>query len=161
MNAQTLENWLDRLPGYKGIYPGNLFPTLTHTGDFCIINTQCYPCLNPIGHWLCIYLRSDSKIEFFDSYGNHPSFYGYLEKCVYQPFQLQAYGSTVCGHYCVLYALCRVVFNFSMHKFVRLFSKKDPVENDAMVQEQLFYLKPNFYANRIRKVKSVKKRHTV
>ena len=145
MNAKTIEAWLGRLPGYKGVYPGNLFPNLTNVGDFCIVNSQCFPCVNPIGHWLCMLRRQDGKLEFFDSYGNHPTFYGFDDTCVYQPFQLQSYGSKWCGYYCVFYVLCRQELNLSMHQFVRLFSKSEQRENDQLVLDYLSALRCEYY----------------
>lgn len=153
MNAKTIECWLEQLSGYKGVYPGNLFPSLSKPGDFCIVNSQCFPCVNPIGHWLCMSRRQDGKLEFFDSYGNHPTFYGFTETCVYQPFQLQSYGSKWCGQYCVFYVLCRHELDFSLHQFVRLFSKSDQQENDEMVLGYLSVLKKKYYYPKTRIVR--------
>ena len=63
-------------------------------------------------HWLAFYYDKHGNASFFDSFGNHPSYFKldkYLSKTAskwnYNTKQLQSYRTKVCGYYCVLFIL--------------------------------------------------------
>ena len=93
-------------------------------------------------HWVCVYFNSNGIAEFFCSFGNNPSFYDYqmvsfmerncyLWKC--NSKRLQSCLSTVCGQYCIFFAICKVLY-VHMDKFCSLFSKNCQM-NDVIVNE--------------------------
>ena len=60
----------------------------------------------PGQHWLAVYGESSTKdIEFFDSYGLPPSFYSFTYSYDIRSSDrsIQSLGSSVCGHYCLLF----------------------------------------------------------
>ena len=61
-------------------------------------------------HWVALFLESPSRCEFFDSYGETPSFYKLTlpTRCsLANTRQLQSQISSVCGHYCLFYLTYR------------------------------------------------------
>ncbi len=62
-------------------------------------------------HWVAFYIESPSKICFFDSFGNPPSYFsGGIASYVkpyrhveFNPMILQSNASSVCGQYCIFY----------------------------------------------------------
>ena len=72
--------------------------------------------MDPGRHWVVFYVSSRTKGEFFDSYGNSPSYYSnafqkFFDrnglKLMYNDKRLQGYDSSVCGQYCVYYLMQR------------------------------------------------------
>jgi len=119
-----LENFLqtEKAKGFSGVY-GSDEIWRTYKKNSCIIVNY-----SPIGskgsHWIGIRnINSKSPIEYFDSYGYRPDFDDkilglktrfreFLEKyntsgypMVYNNFDLQAFGSDVCGEYCCKFIL--------------------------------------------------------
>lgn len=79
-----------------------------------IVNTDKR--VDPGRHWVVFYVSSRTKGEFFDSYGNSPSYYSnafqlFFDrnglKMTYNQRRLQGYDSSVCGQYCVYYLMQR------------------------------------------------------
>ena len=69
----------------------------------------------PGSHCLSFYLSDDDRVEFFDSYGNEPSFFkgpisnfvSRFSQVTFNPVTLQSNVSAVCGQYCIYYLYCR------------------------------------------------------
>lgn len=108
----------------------------------------------PGSHWLAFYVHTRHVIEFFDSYGNAPTFYnrsisdfvGRYTQVDYNPLTLQSNVTAVCGQYCVyyLYSRCR---GKSMKKFLSSFVTKH-LCNDQRVYNfvsKRFHVYVNFY----------------
>ena len=66
----------------------------------------------PGEHWICV-ICHDDYAEYFDSFGRHPAIYRTLSEVLQQRFKtvlwnsvlLQNTSTTLCGDYCVLFAL--------------------------------------------------------
>ena len=93
-------------------------------------------------HWFAILIQSNDVGEFFDSYGNHPSYYGihiwnffkkYCKYLIYNNVKLQSNDSYVCGEYCLLYIMMRVR-ECSMYDFQKMFTNECFI-NDLFVYD--------------------------
>ena len=90
-------------------------------------------------HWLAFYYDKNKKLDFFDSYGNHPEFFK-LEKYVKQTStsfnfnsqQLQSFSSKICGYYCIFFLLHRAR-NVPMGEFLAKFSRHDLINDLALL----------------------------
>lgn len=88
----------------------------------------------PGEHWVCVYYITPQHIEFWDSYGNHPHYYGLKFtgcRIEYGTRKIQNPESYMCGPYCIFYALhrCRGV---TLSKILSMFSD-DVHSNDSIV----------------------------
>lgn len=120
MNSIQIEEILSRdsttRKYFLGVFPSNHLP----------LNIECYPvcfvcnvdsCSELGSHWVAFFLSKPDEMEFFDSYGNAPSFFqgsisNYTSRfshVTYNPIKLQSHTSAVCGQFCVyyLYHRCR------------------------------------------------------
>jgi hypothetical protein len=119
-----------------GIYPSDETPPVIFLNNFYIINT--HPARLPGEHWVCAYFPNSSPPEFFDSYGNKPTFYtrGDIsvfmgEKYLFNSMKLQPSYSATCGLYC-LYFLYHRVRGISYKDIINVFSI-DVDYNDSIV----------------------------
>ena len=102
---------LRHVKSFVGVYSSDLIPHLITEPCCLILNTD--PHTEKGTHWLAIYLHPKScSAYFFDSYGLPPLLppvHEFLRRnCslwTYNKVQLQGPASTVCGHYCCLFAL--------------------------------------------------------
>lgn len=96
-------------------------------------------------HWVAFYIPKNinSTPEYFDSFGQSLNAYNNLFKkflsTYYRKYrcnltQIQGNLSTVCGHYCCIYALYKCG-KFSLNKFMKLFPWKDFRKNDTNVRK--------------------------
>jgi hypothetical protein len=105
-------------------------------------------------HWLAFYISTAHNIEFFDSYGNAPTFFeGDISDYVssfpnvkYNPQMLQSNATAVCGQYCIyyLYTKCR---GRTLKDFLSSFINKH-ICNDLRVYNfvaKRFHVYANFY----------------
>lgn len=91
----------------------------------------------PGTHWLAMYFPSKDKAEFFDSFGQRPSFYSNIFKKIYTKNiinngrKIQGDTSWTCGCYCIYFLAyrCRGV---AMDTIVQHFSSNYEV-NDTFV----------------------------
>lgn len=102
---------------FLGVFAADQAPVRLAASDYpCayVVNTD--PASMPGQHWVAFYAQSPRHLEFFDSYGRHPSAYVHVRapaNCasfiMYNPHSFQSLRSVVCGHYCVLYLVMRAV----------------------------------------------------
>ena len=105
---------------------------------FYVVNTD--DSFGPGEHWVVVYVPSESEpVEFWDSLGHSPSFYGYFfgqffrgKYYIYNTMVLQG-GKPVCGHFCIYYAYFRCR-GYCLDTIVNSFSA-DRARNDWMVKE--------------------------
>ena len=57
----------------------------------------------PGQNWLAIYGLSDGCLEFFDSFGMHPSYYRFSTLFVYSCISLQSFSSALCNNYTIYF----------------------------------------------------------
>ena len=120
MNTLQLDRALSRNPvtkkSFLGVFPSDQLPIYISKFPCCfIVNTESSDSEGL--HWLAIYIPSSRKMEFFDSYGNPPSFFKgpiadfavQFSKMDYNPMTLQSNTTAVCGQYCIyfLFSRCR------------------------------------------------------
>ena len=64
-----------------------------------VFNTD--PHDKPGQHWLAIYKPTDGPLEFFDSFGMPPFYYGFSTSFVYSFISLQSFSTALCGNYTI------------------------------------------------------------
>lgn len=135
------------------IFPSNYLPNEISKYPSCfVVNVDTSS--EPGSHWLALYISTPNSIEFFDSYGNAPTYYeGFISDFVskyplvnYNPMVLQSNISAVCGHYCVyfLYFKCR---GQSLKRLLSTFVTKS-ICNDKRVYDfvlKRFHLRTIFF----------------
>lgn len=144
MNTVEIENILENVKYFRGVYPADKLPTLVsaiyrkhRNQPSCFIsNTQ--GSREPGEHWVAFYIpasknQRSTPIEFFDSFGFHnrlsflhtnhfANFVRRLEKETRKPTieirinadRLQDDSSTLCGYYCIVYVFFRCQLNMRM-----------------------------------------------
>ena len=121
---------------FKGVYALD-FVKHCHGPGVYVCNTQ--PSSMPGEHWIVLCVTNDNKAEYFDSFGFPPmkrEFKQFLAKTSdwsYNEDAIQHPLSTVCGHYCVLYAI-NFAKNRSIDEFMSMFGG-DVLENDKLVHD--------------------------
>ena len=94
-------------------------------------------------HWVALYLESASRCEFFDSYGERPSYYKIHLPChslsLANTCQLQSQLSSVCGHYCLFYLTYRSR-GVSPHAMFHCLSPRSLRANDTSIRSALIKL---------------------
>ena len=115
-----------------GVYPANKIPKLP---ALTVCNTDSSS--KPGEHWIVLYVDENNKEEYFDSIDRFPTelFKTFLDvNCVewiWNEKQLQSVISKLCGHYCILYCLCRCRA-VDVRKVAKIFTK-DTSLNDSIV----------------------------
>lgn len=104
-----------------------------HAAPMCLVsNTD-----SPTGsgkHWIAYWVEPNGKIEFFDSYGDPPTYYAFGTPCnIYNDHSLQSLNSKVCGEYCIFYLLSRARGN-SMWSIANSFSNDSGWNDDQVVK---------------------------
>ena len=128
---------LKNVKRFIGVYASDLIPhSITESGCL-ILNTDTHT--EKGTHWLAIYLQPKSySAYYFDSYGLRPylpSVCKFLKRnCLlwnYNNIQLQGLTTTLCGHYCCLFALY-MDRGWTPSQFVTIF---DANNADTKIQE--------------------------
>ena len=97
---------------FLGFYPSDLHPHLPIAlSGTLIVNTD--PHTESRSHWLAIHLQSRSHSSFYFDSSGLPLFIPSIESFInrngivsnYNTVQLQGHTSTVCGKYCLFFAL--------------------------------------------------------
>jgi len=128
MDTIQIQNTLKDVKSFLGVFPSDLLTShsILQAGSI-IINTD--PSTKRGSHWLAIRFEPRSSYSYyFDSYGNPasvPSIQEFIRRnstvCQYNTVQLQGPTSTICGHYCCLFALY-LDKGFTPEQFVGLFT---------------------------------------
>ena len=141
MNTRDLFRHLSRRCNGQlmGIFPVDKLPWKLPNRRPLLFVCNTDPHDKPGEHWIVMYLDTDGRGEYFDSFGRSPSpiFKDYMDKhCVkwiYNDEQLQSAISRFCGHYCVFYCLFKILY-YSMDSIVKCFSN-DTALNDIIVHK--------------------------
>lgn len=139
MNAQTIKDILDPLPGFLGVYPSDLLPkTIQRYPASIVVNLDNHK--EEGSHWISIYFDGNKRAFYFDSFAMGPvvpSIKCFMNnnslKRTYNRRRLQALTSSVCGVYCVLYVIHRTKKK-STCGFFKKFSR-NYVRNDVIVSK--------------------------
>ena len=89
---------------FLGVFASDRLPSHIHSFPSCLVaNTD--PHNQPGTQWVAFYFIGPSELEFFDSFGMHPSFHGFNldSKVHYNDHQIQSFTSAVCGQYCIYF----------------------------------------------------------
>lgn len=117
MNSSQIHKILSRDPissrHYAGVYPSDKIPIIHKFPSAIVLNTGKH--YERGTHWLAVYIQDKKTIEFFDSYGLPPEFYGedisnFVRKYHYvqaNKIPLQSLTSNVCGQYCLYFIVKR------------------------------------------------------
>lgn len=120
---------------YIGTFPVNKLPKIKSYPCCLILNNK--PDNHEGQHWLAIYFDKNKTAEFFDSFGNSPTYYNihnYLinnsKQIKYNTIRLQSYTSYYCGLYCCFYLFYKSRKK-SLNYFLKKFTKS-PKKNDKI-----------------------------
>ena len=142
MYETILEELLQKDPFTKQIYAGVLardeLPDKVKYSSCFIVNTK--PRHHSGEHWLAIFYDSKGHADFFDSYGNPPSFFkleSFIERTSkswsFNKIRIQGY-SSFCGYYSLLYLLERA--RNTSHNFFSYLNKNYEL-NDVKIYNYL------------------------
>ena len=98
--GQNSTRWL-------GVYARDELPDLQHIDRQFALVFNTHHKDKPGQHWLAIYALSNSPIEFFDSFGMPPSFYGLSNSFVHTRSSFQSFTSDLCGNYALYFIFMR------------------------------------------------------
>ena len=109
-------------PFFQGVYSIDTIPLLREKSAIVINNDESWEAGS---HWLALFVDERKRLEFYDSYGKPPDFYGhYLNNYVshysnvcWNSITFQSPTSNVCGHYCI-YFLRRRCMGDSMYSII-------------------------------------------
>lgn len=122
---------LDKGVVFLGVYPKDKVPRPTAYPACFVANTD--PVTKPGEHWVAFYCMSPNYFEFFDSYGQSPSAYGFPHRTPhYNRKLIQSLTSSVCGQYCLFYIYFRSV-GYALDSIVMQFHPHDFEWNDHLV----------------------------
>ena len=152
MDEITLRQVLGKLlrntgVNFLGVYPSDHLPcvTILSARAPCCYIANSDPCTELGSHWVAFFHTSPKTLDFFDSYGKTPTYYGLsipnTIAVTYNPIQLQAEFSLLCGHWCILF-LHRRSQGINFSTLIRRFSSFTPTKSDALVHtyySQLIY----------------------
>ena len=91
-----------------GVYPRDELPVKIKYGHFAIVN--CCKSTLPGKHWILLYQRTQNQLEFCDSFGQTPGYWGFSKfqlpeyrSLTVNGMRMQSENSTVCGLYCLYF----------------------------------------------------------
>lgn len=120
---------------YYGVFPIDKLPAIEQYPSCLIVNNQTSE--EKGEHWIAIYFSKARHCEFFDSFGNSPSYYGlssylkkYSKRVKYNKGAIQSNVSPYCGLYSVFFLIFKLQGR-SMKYYLEQF-KKNPLRNDLM-----------------------------
>ena len=120
---------------FDGIFPIDRLKYIKHKPKLIICNTD--PSNKPGEHWILFFFDESNSVDFFDSLGQSISSYGnefinfakkFANKYVWTKERVQPIGSSLCGHYCLFYAMKRCE-GLSMESIIPLMRDANDVIN--------------------------------
>jgi len=123
---------------FLGVFPSDHIPCISDIAKQApcayILNTD--PCTEPGTHWVAFYHPSPSILEFFDSFGRSPSFYGFsvpsTMHLLYNTRSFQSQNSLLCGQYCIMFIHNRSLGK-SLQGILRRLDSLTPLKSDQLV----------------------------
>lgn len=96
---------------FLGVFPSDMLPTkVSHYPAALVINLD--PHDQPGSHWVAVYLDSQGKIDYFDSYGRKPNLEN-IEKFIsnakykHNSTPVQRLLTATCGQFCIYFLIWR------------------------------------------------------
>lgn len=97
---------------WLGTFARDEIPDLQHEQRPCALVFNTDMSSGPGEHWLALFAEKDKKVEMFDSYGLPPTLYSFSDNDFRSSSRtIQALGTSVCGHYCLLFLYLRAHAN--------------------------------------------------
>ena len=122
---------------FKGVLSRDQLLSKVKYPSAYVVNTK--PLSHPGEHWFAIYYNEDKEATFFDSYGQHPSYYKmvpYLNKTsvswTFNNTQIQGILSSTCGYYCIYFILL-MSRGLCLEHIAKEFNKQDFDLNDFKI----------------------------
>lgn len=129
-------------PYFRGIFARDTLPDdVKEYPSVYIVNTD--PSDRPGTHWTAIVIKSRGYGLFFDSFGNHPGYYGeelarFMDSTVYHydhfRTKIQSNDSHLCGYFVLAFLFSNMCLFLSLKSFRELFSINLSV-NDCIVYD--------------------------
>ena len=138
MNTKEIYESLKHYNCFIGVFPLDLLPNVTQLPAALVVNTD--KAHEPGEHWIAIYLKTNGKGQYFDSFGMPPfkeELIDFMElNCpkgwTHNKIMFQNILGITCGHYCVLFIKLRCR-KYSYKDFTLLFTNVTRI-NDEVVQ---------------------------
>ena len=130
---------------FLGVFASDKIPTLSTIQKFspCCYIANTDPTGRSGTHWVAVYYPSPRTLEFFDSYGSHPSDLGFhFDKSTHIDFnsdQIQPVFSEVCGHHCIFFLYQRA-HGMPMTRIINKFKPMALPLRDRYVQKFIISL---------------------
>lgn len=138
---------------FLGVFPSDQLPTNIPIYPACFI-ANVDSSIEVGSHWVGFFILDPERLEFFDSFGNAPSYFeGPISNFQsrfyfvdYNPIVLQSNVTAVCGQYCVYYLTFRCRGR-TLEEIISSFVNKN-ICNDRRVYNfvwKRFQKRANFY----------------
>lgn len=114
MDTTTINRILRSEPStrhqYSGCFPSDAL-RLPHSYPSAVV-ANLDPMDRPGSHWVALYMRSPTRVDYFDSYGLPPigdigRFLANFKERTTNNCIIQSVNSRVCGHYCIFFLTSR------------------------------------------------------
>ncbi len=131
---------------FLGVYPFDHLPCVYEisSGTPCCYIANSDPCNELGSHWVAFFHPTPNIIEFFDSFGKTPAYYGFSipnnMSLIHNHNQLQSDNSTLCGQWCIVF-LFRRSHGTSFRSFLHKLRSLTPSKADLHVQTNFFQIK--------------------
>lgn len=132
--SKVLRSFAHTKNKFRGVFATENIPTDKRNLPYGFVaNTD--PSWLPGKHWVAVYVNTDEKVEFFDSFGRRPMNSSLKKLCgrdyIFNERILQSPLSTVCGQYCI-YFLYKRCTGKSFKNIMKCFTRNTR-RNDAFV----------------------------
>ena len=143
MNSDEITHILKHLLAHSrarflGVFASDKLPPLNTIQSLipCCYVSNIDPTGKGGSHWVAFFHSRPNRLEFFDSYGRHPCEFGFSFpkslQIFYNPYQIQAFGTQVCGHFCI-YILYPRAHNYALNSICKRFSILPIVRSASIV----------------------------
>ena len=127
----VLESWVKMPTQFLGVFPKDMIPPFRPNTCF-VANID--PACMPGQHWIAFFVDADRDVEYFDSYGEPPSLYGFiLNAARVLSYPVQALDSDTCGEHCIFYLIMRSR-DFDLAQIRSRYQPTKLGDNDIMVR---------------------------
>lgn len=123
---------------FIGTFARDRLPIIKRTPSALIMNNDTS--FQPGSHWIAMYIGSDGRGIYYDSFGLPPLFREIIEfmnkNCpngwIYSNQQIQSVTSDTCGHFCILFIIM-ICNGFNLDEIMSLFTNI-PAVNELLIK---------------------------
>ena len=143
---QALTNDVNTEKYFDGVFSYDTLKNIKQRPRLIVCNTD--PSYKKGEHWILFFFNSDNSVDFFDSLGNEPSYYGDEFVKIIAKFSnyyyvgnnpIQSVNSNLCGFYCLWYAYWKCKNKLKMEKLINKIPKNKLVK--PFVEKVFHYCK--------------------